>query len=667
MNPNRSNPCFEDHATFNPFALFTIAIGALLILPSWAGAAPLGSTWTYQGRITDGGVPLNDTADFRFSLWDAEGAGDPPSGGSQLGATMTITNVMVVDGVFTVQLDFGAAVFNGDERWLQIGVRSPAGAGAYTTLSPRQSLTVAPYAQTALTALNADAVPGIDGHSLDAADGNPVDAVFVNNSGRVGIGTSTPADKLTVSEGDLRVERGTQTDNEQAVLTLGGARVGGINPYASVDFSNYDSDSLAIDYIGASIRSHNDDGDTDSGDLRFLTKTTTNPNPGLRMLITPSGSVGIGTSTPEAPLSVVTGNLGIRAANASDGLEYTEIGHGGSNGFINTVGDGALDFRHDGTTMMSLTDTGFLGIGTGAPTSPLGFRNTNERKITYFDNASVGYVGVDLDAGQLRHWAGKSGEFQIGNYNDVDGTFIERLRVDGTNNGGRMNLKDSSGVNRVNAQATANGGQLKVFDPAGGERVRAYVNSVNCGDIQVFGPNGNVNAWMTNLAGSPDHGWSGVFDSAGIAKVAMYVESDGDGWIFTDVLKINGGSDLAEPFDVVTDQPLQPGMVVAIDPDRAGKLRLSTNAYDPTVAGIISGAGGVNPGLMMSQKGTIADGEHPIALSGRVYCWVDADANGPVKPGDLLTTSDTPGHAMKATDHDRAFGTCVGKAMTALD
>ena len=68
----------------------------------------------------------------------------------------------------------------------------------------------------------------------------------------------------------------------------------------------------------------------------------------------------------------------------------------------------------------------------------------------------------------------------------------------------------------------------------------------------------------------------------------------------------------------------------------------------------------------MGQQGSIANGEHPVALSGRVYCLCDASAGG-IRPGDLLTTSNLPGHAMKVTDHAKAQGAIIGKAMTSLD
>ena len=78
----------------------------------------------------------------------------------------------------------------------------------------------------------------------------------------------------------------------------------------------------------------------------------------------------------------------------------------------------------------------------------------------------------------------------------------------------------------------------------------------------------------------------------------------------------------------------------------------------------VSGANGLNPGIALHQDG-FNDGGQNVALSGRVYALADA-ANGAIKPGDLLTTSDTPGHAMKVTDHARAQGAILGKAMSAL-
>lgn len=137
----------------------------------------------------------------------------------------------------------------------------------------------------------------------------------------------------------------------------------------------------------------------------------------------------------------------------------------------------------------------------------------------------------------------------------------------------------------------------------------------------------------------------------------------------TTILTIVGGADIAEPFNIHADSPIatiRPGMVVSIDPARTGELRVASTAYDHTVAGIISGANGVNPGLTLAQPGSIADGKHPVAMTGRVWVLADA-ASSPIRPGDLLTSSDNPGHAMKATDRSRAGGATIGKAMSSLD
>ena len=131
------------------------------------------------------------------------------------------------------------------------------------------------------------------------------------------------------------------------------------------------------------------------------------------------------------------------------------------------------------------------------------------------------------------------------------------------------------------------------------------------------------------------------------------------------ILEILGGSDLAEDFAVNGQKDIEPGTVVAIDAENAGELKVSTKAYDRAVAGIVSGAGGLSVGMRMGQDGSIADGDHPVALTGRVYCKADATMAA-IAPGDLLTTSSIPGHAMKVLDHAQATGAVIGKAMTPL-
>lgn len=94
-------------------------------------------------------------------------------------------------------------------------------------------------------------------------------------------------------------------------------------------------------------------------------------------------------------------------------------------------------------------------------------------------------------------------------------------------------------------------------------------------------------------------------------------------------------------------------------------LRACREPYDKRVAGVVSGGKGANPGIILGRNRS-QNKRLPIALNGRVYCSVDADYS-PIKTGDLLTTSRTPGHAMKAADPMRAFGAVIGKALRPLE
>jgi hypothetical protein len=122
----------------------------LLIVLCFAAASVSAQTtaFTYQGRLTEGAMSANSTYDFEFALFDAQ------TGGTQIGSTQTSGGVIVSNGSFTTQLDFGATAFPGANRFLEIRVKSPSDA-AYTTLAPRQAITSTPYAIRALNATNA--------------------------------------------------------------------------------------------------------------------------------------------------------------------------------------------------------------------------------------------------------------------------------------------------------------------------------------------------------------------------------------------------------------------------------------------------------------------------------------------------------------------------------
>lgn len=149
----------------------------------------------------------------------------------------------------------------------------------------------------------------------------------------------------------------------------------------------------------------------------------------------------------------------------------------------------------------------------------------------------------------------------------------------------------------------------------------------------------------------------------GIGTSTPASKLDVNGGTRTKCLTITGGCDLSEPFEV-TEPSIEPGMVVSIDPAHEGKLRLARTAYDTTVAGVLSGAGGVKTGMVLSQSEVFEAGKL-VALTGRVYVWCDASF-GEIKPGDLLTTSTTPGHAMKVADRAQANGAILGKALSSL-
>src|SRR5262249_55713580 len=120
-------------------------------------------------------------------------------------------------------------------------------------------------------------------------------------------------------------------------------------------------------------------------------------------------------------------------------------------------------------------------------------------------------------------------------------------------------------------------------------------------------------------------------------------------------------ADCAEDFEL-SDNSADPRTIVVIDD--GGMLKPSTEAYDKRVAGVISGAGGYKPGIVLDRQEPSTT-PRPVALMGKVYCKADAQY-GSIDVGDLLTTSPTAGHAMEASDPGRAFGAVIGKALQPL-
>ncbi|CAG0935024.1 hypothetical protein TFLX_03848 [Thermoflexales bacterium] len=117
-------------------------------------SASLGTAFTYQGQLKNASGPVTDTCDFQFGLWDAV------TSGTLIATDLNRANVSVTNGLFTTPIDFGVNAFEGNARWLEIAVRCPAGSGSFTTLTPRQPLTPAPYALYAATSGNTTALQG---------------------------------------------------------------------------------------------------------------------------------------------------------------------------------------------------------------------------------------------------------------------------------------------------------------------------------------------------------------------------------------------------------------------------------------------------------------------------------------------------------------------------
>jgi len=166
-------------------------------------------------------------------------------------------------------------------------------------------------------------------------------------------------------------------------------------------------------------------------------------------------------------------------------------------------------------------------------------------------------------------------------------------------------------------------------------------------------------------------------DSAGTATTRLIVTAAGNVGIGTTApdqkLVVNGtakvdvlqivGADVAEKFPVLGE--IAPGMVVEIDPDHPGHLRKARGAYNTRVVGVVSGANNLPPGAILGHlEGS--ENHTPIAMSGRVWVYADATQCA-IEPGDLLTTADKPGYAMKARDLRQSHGAILGKAMTHLE
>jgi hypothetical protein len=169
---------------------------------------------------------------------------------------------------------------------------------------------------------------------------------------------------------------------------------------------------------------------------------------------------------------------------------------------------------------------------------------------------------------------------------------------------------------------------------------------------------------------NPDGTGAGVYgESRGKGPAGFFkgdVEITGDLILAPAPAGLFGGvthaGDVAEDFTLSAEADVEPGTVVVLE--EGGEIVASQHPYDRRVAGVVSGAGYYRPGLVLDRRPSEA-ARRPVALVGKVFCKADA-SYARIEVGDLMTTSPTAGHAMKASDPTRAFGAVIGKALGRL-
>ncbi|MHC4089372.1 MAG: hypothetical protein ACYSVY_03670 [Planctomycetota bacterium] len=371
----------------------------------------------------------------------------------------------------------------------------------------------------------------------------------------------------------------------------------------------------------------------------------------VRMVIDDGGQVGIGTTAPAFDLHtqkfVLAGSgqpaatLGLHWSQASappnedwlyfrvGGTFFVPVGQEGTHvvrdsgeklhfSVEETMNSGEL------TPQVTVSESGKLGIGTTSPLFPLHIQ------------AAQPYIQYDDTGGGSSWLVGVQGP-SVG-FNIQELGAATRFVI---NDGGDVGIGDSTPIARLGVYKDENDG-------------RAALNATNAGTGGAgFFATTNTSNTSAALFAASSNSSAPAFATLGDAII--------NGTATVDVLEITG-ADVAERFPV--SEEVKPGMVMEIDPDQPGKLRLSRGAYNRRVAGVASGAGDIPTGTILGNLPGLEDAP-PVALSGRV--WVKCDATETaIELGDLLTTSATPGHAMAVRDFTRSLGAILGKAMTPL-
>jgi hypothetical protein len=265
--------------------------------------------------------------------------------------------------------------------------------------------------------------------------------------------------------------------------------------------------------------------------------------------------------------------------------------------------------------------------------------NNDGTGVHGMSKAGTGVLGTSESG--VAVWGGSQSSSGVGGMSDSG------IGVHGVAKSGVGVRGDSETWQGVYGHSNANAGVVGESD-----RMHAVFGIAHSTFAGVYGAS---DAGGTGVAGESNTG-IGVHGKGG--RLAGFFEGDVE--VTGDVRLAN--ADCAEDFDVSGAVKVEPGTVMVLEHE--GVLSESQRAYDKRVAGVISGAGDYKPGIVLDKQQTSGN-RQPIALTGKVFCKVDA-RYGAIDVGDLLTTSPTPGHAMKTSDPFKAFGAVIGKALSPL-